>query len=423
MFRCATPFAATVILIASNGAIAEDAGITVTEDVPYGDHQQQQVDIYTPATVGPGTPIVVFFHGGAWRYGDKADLSEHGRSFAESGVVFVSANYRLYPDAVFPGFAEDSAAAVALAVEAFPPIDGEIHPLFLSGWSAGAYNAALLTYDEHLLAQHGVPAGTVTGFIGLSGPYEGGFCAGARCEKTFPEELRGAWHVAGHVDGDDPDALLIAGETDSYVPARHHEDLADAIERAGGAAQVHVVPWGSHSSTQRLALEEGSEVRTLIDSFIAAASPLSLRGCPALPVSADGLGLTLTISENGAVSECKIGKDVRCGRVFDPREGFLCISVDADARPTLTQIEGPESQRVDRVVVDGVEYREGAVGYPHLHLRDVIATGPSGSPYDIVVQTSVGNRTYTTTLKITADLERPLVTFEDLTILPRGISR
>lgn len=270
MLRQLLPFAAMAGLTAFHGAFAEDAEITVVQDVPYGDHQQQAVDIYSPATVGAWTPIVVFFHGGAWRYGDKADLSDHGKSFAESGVVFVSANYRLFPDAVFPGFIEDCAAAVARALETVRPIDGAEYPLFLSGWSAGAYNAALLSYDDRPLARHGIPAGTVKGFIGLSGPYEGGFCAGARCKNTFPEELRGEWNVAGHVDGADPAALLIVGEKDSYVPVRHHEDLVKAIDRAGGAAQVHVVPWGSHASSQRLALEADSEVRALIDRFIAA---------------------------------------------------------------------------------------------------------------------------------------------------------
>ena len=423
MLRNAMPFAVILSVIAFNGAIAEDVGITVTENVPYGDHQRQKVDIYSPATVGPGAPIVVFFHGGAWRFGNKADLAEHGRMLAKSGMIFVSANYRLYPDAVFPDFVEDSAAAVALALETFRPVEGAEHPLFLSGWSAGAYNAALLTFDERYLERHGIPRGTVKGFIGLSGPYEGGFCAGARCKNTFPEALRSDWNVAGHVDGEDPPSLLIYGENDSYVPERHHEDLADAIERAGGEAHVFVVPWGSHSSPQRAILKKDSEVRERIDSFIAEASPLSLRSCPALPVSADGLGLTLLISKNGNIEECDIGPDARCGRVFDPREGFLCISVDADARPTLTQIEGPESQRVDRVVIDGVEVREGAAGYPHLHLRDLIATGPSGTTYEITVQTSVQDRDYTTTLVVTADLGLPMVTFEELTILPRGLSR
>jgi acetyl esterase/lipase len=399
-------------------AIAEDTGFTITRDIPYGDHERQKLDVYSPAPLEPGAPIIVFFHGGAWEDGDKADLAEEGKSLAGSGVIFVSANYRLFPDAEFPDFIGDAAAAVAVTLETFQPAEGQAHPVFLSGWSAGAYNAALLAYDQRFLAQHGIHADAVKGLIGLSGPYEGGLCGGVSCPYIFPEELRSDWNIAGHVEVDEPPALLIVGERDSFVSARHHEDLADAIRRTAGEVKIHVIPWGSHISTLKAIVKEEGEVRKLVHDFIADAASLDLGRCPTFPVTADGLGLTILISENGIVEECKVNPDARCGRMFDPRDGFLCISVDADARPTLTQIEGPKSQRVERVFIDGVEFSEGATGYPHLHLRDQIATGPSGSTYEIAVQASVGEGSYIARLTVMADLERPAVTFQELSIFP-----
>lgn len=68
-------------------------------------------------------------------------------------------------------------------------------------------------------------------------------------------------------------------------------------------------------------------------------------------------------------------RGTRCGCVFLSREGFLCLSTDADARPTRTQIEHPDSPRVARVVVDGVECHEGAVGDPQLPVTGRFALG------------------------------------------------
>ena len=160
-------------------------GIRTSKDLPYGDHQRQRLDIYSPSVVGSETPIIVFFHGGAWSSGDKAALSSQGESFAGAGVIFVAANYRLFPDVAFPDFVYDAAAAVAFTLNSFNREGAESRPLFVSGWSAGAYNAALLAYDHRYLAEYKVAPGAVTGVIGLSGPYEGGYCSGIRCEHIF----------------------------------------------------------------------------------------------------------------------------------------------------------------------------------------------------------------------------------------------
>jgi len=257
------------VLGAVTASFAEDAEFTVVKDLAYGDHVRQVLDIYSPAAIGPDTPVIVYFHGGAWRYGTKAALPDWGKSFARAGMIFVAPNYRLSPDGRFPDFAEDAAAAVAYALNVLRTDAGGYRAAFLAGWSAGGYNAAIVAYDERLLAEHGIQKGTVSGLIGLSGPYEGGLCAGVRCAHIFPEELRADWTVAVHVDSDDPPMLLIAAEQDPYVPARHHEDLAEAARRVGLEAQVLVLPSNSHYASRNAVLDRDGEARTMIDQFIA----------------------------------------------------------------------------------------------------------------------------------------------------------
>ena len=49
----------------------------------------------------------------AKRMGERADYAFVGEALASRGILAVIADYRLYPDASYPGFLEDSAAAVA----------------------------------------------------------------------------------------------------------------------------------------------------------------------------------------------------------------------------------------------------------------------------------------------------------------------
>src|SRR5580704_8838903 len=62
-------------------------------NIPYGPEPQQRLDVYVPehgapenGAVGP-RPTVVFWHGGRWRDGDKADYRFVGAALAGSGYV------------------------------------------------------------------------------------------------------------------------------------------------------------------------------------------------------------------------------------------------------------------------------------------------------------------------------------------------
>ena len=84
----------------------------------------------------------------------------------------------------------------------------------------------------------------------------------------FPEDLRGDWEVSRKIDSNDPPALLIAAENDPYVPARHYENLADAVRKAGIEATVRVLPSRSHSATLYQISKSDSEARVHVNDFI-----------------------------------------------------------------------------------------------------------------------------------------------------------
>src|SRR3954471_17625960 len=87
--------------------------ITVERDVAYATDEWVDLlmDIYRPAA--PGTPVVVYAHGGGWSRGDRrTDGEKRLAPLAAYGVTVVSVDYRLAPDAVFPQQLHDLKGAV-----------------------------------------------------------------------------------------------------------------------------------------------------------------------------------------------------------------------------------------------------------------------------------------------------------------------
>jgi len=65
----------------------------VHRGLPYAEpkKERQLLDVYAP-TEGKNHPVVVWIHGGGWRRGDKADVQNKPKAFADRGFVFVSIN-------------------------------------------------------------------------------------------------------------------------------------------------------------------------------------------------------------------------------------------------------------------------------------------------------------------------------------------
>ena len=135
----------------------------VIEDIFYTNAKNplQSLDLYLPDA--ETFPVVIYFHYGGFTGGDKK-----GYKFIpylqEKGVAVISANYRLYPEAVFPDFIRDGAMVVAWAKKHMPEY-GNISGYFVGGSSAGGYLSMLLCFDKKYLHKHGIDSDGITGYI------------------------------------------------------------------------------------------------------------------------------------------------------------------------------------------------------------------------------------------------------------------
>ena len=122
-----------------------DAGLTTPEDVlryddiAYGAHHMQSLDVYRPKGAKGSLPVIVSVHGGGWVYGDKALYQYYTMSLAQRGFAVVNFSYRLAPENRFPAQMEDIGAVFAWA-EAHKAAYGlDMDNLFAIGDSAGAH--------------------------------------------------------------------------------------------------------------------------------------------------------------------------------------------------------------------------------------------------------------------------------------------
>lgn len=230
-------------------AVEPRGGVTVVRDLAYRPGPRGRLDIYRPARGERPAPVVVFFYGGGWDSGRKADYAFLGHALARRGFVVLVPDYRLYPEVRWPDFVQDSAKAVAWARAHASEHGGDPGELFLMGHSAGAYNAIMLAVDRRWLGAEGLePRRDLRGVIGLAGPYDFLPLKSDKLKVIFgPEAQRPDTQPINHVDGASPPLLLVTDAADRVVDPGNTTRMAARVRAAGGAVETHDYAGVSHS--------------------------------------------------------------------------------------------------------------------------------------------------------------------------------
>lgn len=208
------------------------------EGIAYGPDPRHRLDVYRPLALdgAAAPPIVVFFYGGSWSRGERAEYRFVGETLASRGVIVVVADYRLSPAVRYPVFLQDSAAAVRWTFDHAAEIGGSPGNVVVMGHSAGAYNAAMLALDARWLRGAGVGADRkLAGWIGLAGPYDFLPIQNRETQVAFawPDTPRDSQPIE-HVSARAPRALLLAAAKDDLVnPQRSTVGLAVQLRAAG----------------------------------------------------------------------------------------------------------------------------------------------------------------------------------------------
>ncbi|QDY81110.1 alpha/beta hydrolase family protein [Streptomyces qinzhouensis] len=243
----------------------------------YGDHPDQIVDFYAPR--GPereSVPLVVVFHGGAWRAPyDRRHISPFADFLARRGFAVASVEYRRGRDIPQPRARADTAAPVAgrwpetfddvaAAMDGLPVAVARLLPgadlrrTVLTGHSAGGH-LALWAAARHVLPRgsawrtetpanlRGVVA--LAPLADLARAAELGVCGGA-----VRQLLGGEAEFAARCASADPALLLptgiatvvVQGQEDIVVPPAVADSYAEAAAKAGESVGLTLLPEVGH---------------------------------------------------------------------------------------------------------------------------------------------------------------------------------
>ena len=209
-------------------------------DVSYGDAGRRNLlDVYHHRSRPSGGPVLVYFHGGAFRSGRKnREARPLLYRLASQGWVCISANYRLSPDARFPDHLIDAKKVIVWAREHGRDYGATTDVMFAAGSSAGGHLASMaaLTPNDPSFqpgfegADTSVSAAIVLyGYFGSLGRTE---------QPSSP---------SAYVRSDVPPFFLAHGDRDTVVVVEDARRFVEQLRRASSQPVVYAeLPGAQH---------------------------------------------------------------------------------------------------------------------------------------------------------------------------------
>jgi acetyl esterase/lipase len=116
-----------------------------TEDIEYLRHGAKPLlaRVHQPRGTGP-FPLIVDLHGGAWCRGDRTEDKGINEPLARSGVVVVALDFRMPPDASYPGSVADIHYALRWCKARANELGSRPNMVGSMGISSGGHQAMLL---------------------------------------------------------------------------------------------------------------------------------------------------------------------------------------------------------------------------------------------------------------------------------------
>lgn len=271
-------------------ALTPSGEMTAHKDISFADHERGKMDIYTPVNAQGPHPVVLWLYGGSWSSGHKQGYRFIAEWLTRLGYVVAVPDYRLHPDVRYPEFLNDNAKALAWVSDPqnMKAYNANASCVVVMGHSAGAYNAAMLSYDMRWREMAQANGHAIKGFVGLAGPYDFYPFDGEVTRSVFgharPAELTQPVHHVGRED--DVPALLLHGLEDETVRPQNAQSLAQKLWDSGAQAELHLLEDTDHREvltalSSTLARED---IRKLVSTFMKRTTDHRCNGAVSLPI-------------------------------------------------------------------------------------------------------------------------------------------
>lgn len=164
--RATVPDATVYLRAYAEQSAAMRAALPCHCGVAYGEHNDEQLDIF-PAPK-PGSPVLVYIHGGYWRALSKDDSSFMAAAFTAAGATVVAVNYSLAPAVTLDHIVDQNRRALAWVHHHIAQYNGDAAQVYLCGSSAGGHLVGMLLAPGWQQA-HGLPGSAAAGACPISG--------------------------------------------------------------------------------------------------------------------------------------------------------------------------------------------------------------------------------------------------------------
>lgn len=257
-------------LHAAETALEEKKDLLYKTDGQLTEYEQRRclLDVYAPAGA-KDLPCLLWFHGGGITGGDKSGQVKVCRVLAGEGFVVAAANYRLSPEAKFPAYLDDAAAASAWLKQHAAEFGGDSARVFVGGHSAGAYLTAMVALDPQYLQKHGLTPKDFAGFIPDSSQMTTHFAVKAERGIGKLKMIVDEAAPLHHVTRESPPMLAFYAEHDMAFRREENQLFLAAYINAGNRRlKMLEIPGHDHGSICGRIAEEGDPVRVAMVEFM-----------------------------------------------------------------------------------------------------------------------------------------------------------
>lgn len=228
----------------------------ITRDLRFTpDHWPEPLllDVYRPDGAGP-FPSVLLIHGGAWKRGDRDQVTHLAERLVERGYLVVNTTYRLVPRYVWPSQLQDIHQALRWMRQGGLAYGVDPSRIGTFGYSAGGHLSALAghaandpIWNDPLIRIKAIVAGGTPADLNL---YEGGhlvpaFIGGSRQERL--EAFTAASPIT-YVNAGDPPVFQYHATLDDYVPFDQATRYRAALDAASIPNELFVIRGHGHIS-------------------------------------------------------------------------------------------------------------------------------------------------------------------------------
>ena len=242
----------------------------ILKDIYYTEEKDgaRSLDVYLPD--GECNAVFLYIHGGGIERGDKGDQYREGEYLSARGYAFISINYRMYPNAKFPEFIEDSAEAVAWAKKNMPSLCG-CDKLYVGGSSAGGYISMMLCFDQRYLNAVGLSNADIAGYWHDAGQPTFHFnvlkSEGYDSRRVIVDEHAPLYFVG--LEKEYPTMRFVVSDNDMFARYEQTMLLLKTLEHFGYKHFDHCVAHGGHCHYFGTFKEDGTTLAShMIEEFL-----------------------------------------------------------------------------------------------------------------------------------------------------------